>query len=56
MRSAPLRIIIQHVIPLIPEKPAWPCHDALRNALMTDKKLWPAKTKKELAPLLAKYL
>jgi len=48
--------IIQQVIPQIPREPNWPCHDALRDAIMTDKKLWPAKTRKELAPLLAKYL
>ena len=47
---------IQHVLPLIPTAPSWPCHDALRCAIMTDPKLWPAKTKKELAPLLKKYL
>lgn len=50
------KAIIQKVIPQIPEMPSWPCHDALKNAIMTDKKLWPAKTKRELAPLLAKYL
>jgi len=48
--------IIQQVIPQIPREPNWPCHDALRDAIMTDRKLWPAKTRKELAPLLAKYL
>ncbi|MBM3871276.1 MAG: hypothetical protein FJ392_09985 [Verrucomicrobia bacterium] len=48
--------IIQHVLPRIPTVPAWPCHSALRNAIMTDPKLWPAKTKKELFPLLKKYL
>jgi len=47
--------IIQHVIRRIPAEPNWPCHDALRNAIMTDKKLWPAKTKKRLEPLLRKY-
>lgn len=47
---------IRHVLPLIPTEPNWPCHSALRNAIMTDPKLWPAKTKKELAPLLVKYL
>ncbi|NDB78004.1 MAG: S-methyl-5'-thioadenosine phosphorylase, partial [Verrucomicrobia bacterium] len=47
---------IRQVLPQIPTEPNWPCHDALRNAIMTDPKLWPAKTKKELAPLLAKYL
>lgn len=49
------KAIIQHVIPQIPAQPDWPCHHALRNAIMTEKKLWPAKTKRELAPLLAKY-
>ncbi|MEQ2007581.1 MAG: S-methyl-5'-thioadenosine phosphorylase [Limisphaerales bacterium] len=47
---------IRHVLPLIPTEPCWPCHDALRNAIMTDPKLWPAKTRRELAPLLKKYL
>jgi len=50
------KAIIREVIPRIPARPGWPCHDALRNAIMTDKKLWPAKTKRELAPLLEKYL
>jgi 5'-methylthioadenosine phosphorylase len=49
------KAIIQHVIPQIPAQPDWPCHHALRKAIMTEKKLWPAKTKRELAPLLAKY-
>ena len=48
--------IISVVVPQIPAAPNWPCHAALHNSIMTDKKLWPAKTKKELAPLLAKYL
>ena len=47
---------IRHVLPLIPTEPTWPCHSALHNAIMTDPKVWPAKTKKELAPLLKKYL
>ncbi len=54
--AATAKAIIQHVIPQIPAKPCWPCHDALKNAIMTDRKLWPAGTKRELAPLLAKYL
>ena len=54
--AATAKAIIAEVIPQIPQKPNWPCHDALRNAIMTDRKCWPAKTKKELAPLLQKYL
>ena len=54
--AATAQDIIRQIIPQIPAKPGWPCHDALKNALMTDRKLWPMKTKRELAPLLAKYL
>jgi 5'-methylthioadenosine phosphorylase len=50
------KAIVAAVIPQIPAQPNWKAHSALKNAIMTDKKLWPAKTKKELAPLLAKYL
>ena len=48
--------IVVAAIAEIPAEPDWPCHSALKNAILTDKKLWPAKAKKELAPLLAKYL
>ena len=49
--------ILTDVIPRIPDEPAnWPCHSALKNAIMTDRKLWPVKTKKALQPILAKYL
>jgi 5'-methylthioadenosine phosphorylase len=50
------KAIIARTIPQIPATPGWSCHDALRNAIMTDKKAWPAKTRRELGPLLAKYL
>jgi hypothetical protein len=32
------------------------CHQALTNAILTNKQHWPAKTRAELRPLLAKYL
>ena len=32
------------------------CHDALQNAILTDRKYWPAKTVDELRPLLGRYL
>jgi len=54
--AAMAKEIIQHALSRIPTQPNWPCHDALRNAIMTDKKLWPAERKKELKPLLAKYI
>ncbi len=54
--AAMAKRIISRAIPQIPTAPDWSCHDALKNAIMTDRKLWPAKTRKELAPLLKKYL
>jgi 5'-methylthioadenosine phosphorylase len=54
--AATAKAIIAKVIPQIPHKPNWPCHDALRNAIMTDRKCWPKKTIAELKPILAKYL
>jgi 5'-methylthioadenosine phosphorylase len=50
------KAVIARTIPQIPREPNWPCHDSLRNAIMTDRKLWPASTKRELQPLLKKYL
>jgi len=50
------KAIIKRVLPQIPAKPNWPCHEALKNAIMTDKKCWPARTKSELRLLLGKYL
>jgi 5'-methylthioadenosine phosphorylase len=49
------KAIIQRVLPQIPRQPGWPCHEALRNAIMTDKRFWPARTKAELKPILEKY-
>jgi hypothetical protein len=54
--AATAKAIISHVIPSIPAVADWPCHDALRNAVMTERSLWPAATKKALKPILAKYL
>ena len=48
--------IVALTIPQIPTEPNWPCHSALQNAFLTDKKLWPAQTKRELAPLLKRFL
>jgi 5'-methylthioadenosine phosphorylase len=54
--AAAAQTIIAQTIPLIPQTPTWPAHEALRNAMLTEKKHWPEKTKKELEPLLEKYL
>jgi len=50
------KALIARTIPQIPAKPNWPCHDALKNAILTDKKLWPKKTVADLRPILGKYL
>lgn len=48
--------IVAAAVAKIPAEPRWPCHSALHNAIMTDRKLWPAQRKKDLAPILRKYL
>jgi len=48
--------LLSDVIPSIPESPSWPCHEALRNSIMTERSLWPAKTIRDLGPILSKYL
>jgi 5'-methylthioadenosine phosphorylase len=55
-RNAALaKAIIARVIPQIPAQPNWPCHSALQHAILTERKLWPAKTCKDLEPILRKY-
>jgi 5'-methylthioadenosine phosphorylase len=48
--------IVAAAIAGIPAEPDWPCHSALKNAILTDKKIWPKKTVSGLKPILAKYL
>jgi 5'-methylthioadenosine phosphorylase len=54
--AATAKAIVAQVIPQIPAEPIWPCHSALKNAIMTDRKAWPKKTIAELKPIIAKYL
>jgi 5'-methylthioadenosine phosphorylase len=44
--------IIQHAVASMPADLRCSCHSALRNAIMTDPKLWPKQTRKELSLLL----
>jgi 5'-methylthioadenosine phosphorylase len=53
--AANAKRILADLLPEIPREPGCSCHCALKNAIMTDKKLWPARTKSELRLLLAKY-
>ncbi len=54
--AATAQAIVANVLPRIPITADWPCHHALRNAIMTDRSLWPAATTKSLKPILAPYL
>ncbi len=44
--------ILARVIPQIPTEPNWPEHRALDSALVTERRLWPAETVKNLAAIL----
>jgi 5'-methylthioadenosine phosphorylase len=48
--------IVADAVRRVPSLPGCSCHNALKNALLTDKKLWPTKTKTQLKLILAKYL
>ena len=49
------RKILSHAIPRIPAEPNWPEHTALDSALTTDRKLWPAETRKKLSAILDRF-
>ena len=56
-RNAALaKAIIADAIPRIPATPGWSSHDALRNAIMTERSLWPATTVRRLGPIVKRYL
>jgi 5'-methylthioadenosine phosphorylase len=50
--AAVAKQIIQRAVASMPADLSCSCHSALRNAIMTDPKLWPKKTRKELGLLL----
>jgi 5'-methylthioadenosine phosphorylase len=54
--AATAQAVVARTIAQIPAEPTWPCHAALQNAIMTERKRWPKKTIAELKPILAKYL
>jgi 5'-methylthioadenosine phosphorylase len=54
--AANAKQIISNAITEIPEEANWDCHRALQSAIMTERSCWPAKTIKELQPILKKYL
>jgi 5'-methylthioadenosine phosphorylase len=48
------RILVE-AIPRIPAKANWPEHRALDTALVTDRKLWPAATRRKLEAILGRF-
>lgn len=54
--AALARAILARAIPEIPRRQGCKCHRALEHALFTDRRLWPARTVRELQPLLARFL
>jgi 5'-methylthioadenosine phosphorylase len=50
------KAMIREAVRLLPAERTCGCGDALRNTIMTPEKLIPAKTKKDLAPIIGKYL
>jgi 5'-methylthioadenosine phosphorylase len=49
------KIVVQ-TIARIPSEPTWPCHSALKNAIMTAREFWPKKPIADLKPIIGKYL
>ncbi len=54
--AATAKAIVARALPQIPARPGCSCHRALGHAIMTDKKLWPAKTRADLKWLLGNSL
>lgn len=42
-------------LPQIPEAPSWPCHESLRNAILTPRAHWSTGVIKRLGCILARY-
>ena len=50
------KAMIREAVRALPAERTCSCGDALRNTIMTPEKLIPAKTKKDLAPIIGKYM
>jgi len=50
------KAMIREAVRSLPEARTCACGEALRNTIMTPEKLIPARTKKDLAPIIGKYL
>lgn len=50
------KAMIRQAVGMLPETRACGCGESLRNTIMTPAKLVPARTRKDLAPIIGKYL
>ena len=50
------KAMIRQAVKMLPEERTCGCGEALRNTIMTPAKLIPPKTKKDLAPIIGKYI
>ena len=50
------RKILRCLIPKVPQVPGYPSHEALKNAILTERSLWPEQTLQNLKLLLNRYL
>ncbi len=50
------KAMIRQAVRTLPEKRSCGCGESLKNTIMTPAKLVPARTKKDLAPIIGKYL
>jgi 5'-methylthioadenosine phosphorylase len=48
------KAILACALPEIPSEPGCSCHHSLQNAIITNRRLWPARTRRELAPILGR--
>lgn len=50
------KAMIREAVRMLPARRSCSCGDALRNTIMTPEKLAPAKTKRDLVPIIGKYM
>jgi len=50
------KAMIREAVRVLPETRSCACGDSLKNTIMTPEKIVPAKTKRDLAPIIGKYL
>lgn len=53
--TANVKAIVRDVVARIPRERSSPAHDALHNAIMTDRKVWPASTHEKLRLLVERH-